>query len=158
MEQNQTDPNLMAYHRRQNLRSTNPSSGSRKSLNQKPTNPLETFHGLVVYYEDGTYLLEKNHYFCPRQNKNLATNWSEIPKSNIESLELRWEGSPVIKLEAIDIEGSYEWLFSHTGCVDMSTGSTKPRVLSRNIGYIQDGVKKIYRVDEKTGMLNFEER
>lgn len=119
------------------------------------SNPRATWHGLVVHYEDGSEVLEKNNYWSTKHSKILATNWSEIVKKGISALELYWQGSSALLLNKKDLLPD-EWVFSHTGMVDLSTGSDKPITLSRNIGFIKNGIKNLYRVSEKTGGVTFE--
>lgn len=113
--------------------------------------------GFVVIYVDGTKIVEKENYFSRKLNKKCATNWAEIDKSKIASLQLYWRGelketiqkSPSDthsnELEAID------WFFSHKGYMDMASRSVK--IISRNIGYIQDNIIHITSVMEETGEL-----
>jgi len=110
---------------------------------------------LIVHYEDGSEILEKNNFWSTKQNKRLATNWSEIPRKGISSLELFWKGISSIEIKKSEVQPE-EWFFSHTGMIDLSTGSDQPVTLSRNIGFIKDGVKNIYRVSEETGSVSFE--
>lgn len=113
--------------------------------------------GFVVIYVDGTKIVEKENYFSRKLNKKCATNWAEIDKSKIASLQLYWRGelketiqktpsdTHSNELEAID------WFFSHKGYMDMASRSVK--IISRNIGYIQDNIIHITSVMEETGEL-----
>lgn len=113
--------------------------------------------GFVVIYADGTKIVEKENYFSRKLNKKCATNWAEIDKSKIASLQLYWRGelketiqktpsdTHSNELEAID------WFFSHKGYMDMASRSVK--IISRNIGYIQDNIIHITSVMEETGEL-----
>jgi len=117
----------------------------------------ESFTGFVIIYDDGSKIYEKENYFSKKLNKKCATNWAEIDKSKISSLELHWKGAckalinkiptndPVKKLEAKD------WFFSHRGYQDM--GTRKIKVISRNIGYINDNILYITSVLEDTGEI-----
>lgn len=117
----------------------------------------ESFTGFVITYSDGSKVYEKENYFSKRLNKKCATNWAEIDKSRISSLELFWNGTskaivhkvntddPEIKLEAKD------WFFSHRGYLDM--GTRKIKVISRNIGYIKDNILYITSIAEDTGEI-----
>jgi hypothetical protein len=117
----------------------------------------ESFTGFLVTYADGSKVYEKENYFSKRLNKKCATNWSEIDRSKISSLELLWNGAnkaiinkvstsdPEIRLEAKD------WFFSHRGYLDM--GTRKIKIISRNIGYIKDNILYITSIVEDTGEI-----
>lgn len=113
--------------------------------------------GFVVIYVDGTKIVEKENYFSRKLNKKCATNWAEIDKSKIASLQLYWRGElkETIQKSPSDTHSNElearDWFFSHKGYMDMASRSVK--IISRNIGYIQDNIIHITSVMEETGEL-----
>lgn len=112
------------------------------------------FTGLLVQYEDGTRIEEKNYFYSDKLKKECATNWAEINLDKIESLELHHSGFLKVKISKKDhpyITPS-DWFFSHTGIADM--GKTKPKTISRNIGYKKESLLYVSSVEEETGTLS----
>lgn len=114
------------------------------------------FTGFIVTYENGSKIYEKNDYFSKMLNKKCATNWAEIDKSKIASLELHWEGvckATINKAPSPDTHSNEltakDWFFSHRGYLDM--GVRKVVILSRNIGYVENGILYLISVIQKTG-------
>jgi len=119
---------------------------------------IEFFTGFVVTYLDGKKVLQKENYFSKKLNKKCATNWSEIDKSKITSLELFWKGESKVKIDQCPSSTHKEtltakdWFFSHRGYLDM--GTQKIKIISRNIGYIEDNILYITTVQEDTGEIH----
>lgn len=117
----------------------------------------KSFTGFVVIYDNGSKIYEKENYFSKILNKKCATNWGEIDKSKISSLELHWRGEckASITKAPSDIHknelSAKDWFFSHRGYLDM--GTRKIRVISRNIGYIEDNILHITSIVEETGEI-----
>lgn len=121
---------------------------------QKGNSP---FTGFVVTYATGEKVYEKENYFSKKLNKKCATNWAEIDKSRVSSIELLWNGESKVKLNKApdDIHKreltAKDWFFSHKGYLDM--GTKKIKLLARNIGYIEDSILHITSVAEDTGEI-----
>lgn len=122
----------------------------------------ESFTGFVVIYDNGSKVYEKENYFSKKLNKKCATNWTEIDKSKISTIELHWKGSCKATLskgpsdthkKALEAK---DWFFSHGGYLDM--GTQKVIVISRNIGFIEDNILYITSVEEKTGKVSITTR
>lgn len=111
--------------------------------------------GFVVIYGDGSKIYEKENYFSKKLNKKCATNWAEIDKSKISSLQIYWRGElkETIQKAPSDTHakelGANDWFFSHKGYMDMAT--RKVKVISRNIGFIENNILYIISVMEETG-------
>ena len=102
-------------------------------------------------------VLEEENFFSIKLNKKCSSNWSEIDKSTINSLELFWCGTPKVKIERssssthkYDLTAK-DWFFSQKGCIDMGTQEVK--IISRNIGYKEEGLLHIFSILEGTGEL-----
>jgi len=112
------------------------------------------FSGFVAIYDDGTRVLERENYHSEKLRKKMATNWLEIDRARLASLELYWRGqmmSSIGKADHPDISPP-DWFFSHTGCLDVSTHSI--RVVARNIGYKDgSGLTNIISVNEVDGTM-----
>jgi hypothetical protein len=116
------------------------------------------FTGFLAEYDDGKLVREKNHFFSKLLDRQCATNWAEISLKKLVSLELFWKGDSKIKItkdEHPHIEHS-DWFFSHSAVVDAS--SPTPKIISRNIGYREDGILYVFMVDESTGSLKVQTR
>jgi hypothetical protein len=116
--------------------------------------PCKVTHGLMVTYLEGDVVLERNNYWSSTFNKQMATNWSEIDRSRIQSLKLFWKGAIRVSLEGPELIPD-QWIFSHTGTTSLKSPGVQ--ILSRNIGYIKGDKKVLYRVSEETGEVSFEE-
>ena len=120
------------------------------------------FTGFLITYESGSKIYEKENYFSKKLNKKCATNWAEIDKSKISSLELLWNGESkaIIHKKASDVHtkdlGASDWYFSHKAYLNM--GDRKVVIISRNIGYIEDNILHITSVQEKTGEISMSVR
>jgi hypothetical protein len=115
----------------------------------------DTFTGFIVTYHNGSTIFEKLDYFSKKLNKKCATNWAEIDKGKISSIELLWKGDrkAIISKSPSDIHkyelNAGDWFFSHKGYLDM--GTRKIVIISRNIGYIEDNILYIISVMENSG-------
>jgi hypothetical protein len=113
------------------------------------------FTGFVAVCDNELKIYEKESYFSKKLNKKCATNWVEIDKNKITSLELHWNGVCKVKIDKTPSDThkkelmAKDWFFSHQGCLDM--GTRKIKILSRNIGYIEDNILYITSVVEDTG-------
>jgi hypothetical protein len=113
--------------------------------------------GFVVTYEDGTKIIEKENYFSKKLNKKCATNWAEIDKSKIASLQIYWRGElmETIQKSPSDTHTNQleanDWFFSHKGYMDMASRSVK--IISRNIGFIENNILHITSIMEDTGEI-----
>lgn len=133
-----------------------PNIQSRTSLrkNKKP------FSGFIAYYSNGKVVHERENYFSRLRNKKCATNWGEIDKGALIKLELYWkdELKGFITKESLSnsfnpspITSPNNWFFSQKGYFDL--GSRNIIVVSRNIGYIADGVARVLSVLEDSGIV-----
>lgn len=113
--------------------------------------------GFVATYTTGNKVFEKNDYFSRKLNKKCATNWAEIEKDKLVSLELYWDSKSIIKIDKAPSEmhkfelTPKDWFFSHKGYLDM--GTQKVNIISRNIGYIENGILNVFSVMEGSGEL-----
>lgn len=99
---------------------------------------------------------EKNNFWSERHQKVSATNWLDIDKDRIKTLQLFWKGKVRVSLCKEDCSPE-KWWFSHTGSLQTS-GDSRVVIVSRNIGYIREGRRYIYRVLEESGALMFDEQ
>lgn len=113
--------------------------------------------GFVATYEDGTKIIEKENYFSKKLNKKCATNWAEIDKSKIASLQIYWRGELMETIQKSpsdthtnELEAN-DWFFSHKGYMDMASRSVK--IISRNIGFIENNILHITSIMEDTGEI-----
>ena len=114
-----------------------------------------SFTGFIAHYENGAKVYEREDYHSKKLNKKCATNWAEIDKEKLVSLQLVWKGQ--IKVTIDKESGSAhrsvlkaeDWFFSQNGYMDM--GTRKIVVLSRNVGFIEDNNIYITSVLEETG-------
>lgn len=129
-------------------------SGPRKrsDKNYAVSRTKECWHGLIATLDDGTEILEKNNYLHKEKGRVFATNWWEIPKKRIKSLELYHKGKSIVKLEKDQVQPE-EWFFSHTATLNLGDQGGRPTIVSRNIGFIKNGLKHVFRVIEKNGAL-----
>lgn len=117
----------------------------------------KSFTGFIVTYDNGAKVYEKENYLSKILNKKCATNWGEIDKSKISSLELYWRGECKVSItkSSSDIHknelSAKDWFFSHRGYFDM--GNRKINVIARNIGYIEDNIMHITSIVEETGEI-----
>jgi hypothetical protein len=117
----------------------------------------EPLTGFVVIYDKGNKIYEKENYFSKRLNKKCATNWAEIDKNKISSLELHWRGdckATIYKVSSdthSNILEAKDWFFSHRGYLNM--GTRKIVIITRNIGYIENNILHITSVVEETGEI-----
>ena len=114
--------------------------------------------GFVAYYESGMVVCEENTYFSKSSGRTKATNWSEVEKDKLVALELLWNGEIKARVDKVKYPHltPSDWYFSHYGSLEMSTHKTQ--VVSRNIGYYKDSLLTLFRVEEKSGVLNVEHR
>ena len=116
---------------------------------------LNNFTGFVANYSNGAKVYEREDYFSKKLKKNCATNWVEIDKDKLSSLELVWKGVTKVKIDKApcsvhkDLLRAEDWFFSQNGYMDM--GTRKIVVLSRNIGFIEGNHIYITSVFEETG-------
>lgn len=119
---------------------------------QKDSDP---FTGFLITYDNGSTIFEKLDYFSKKLKKKCATNWAEIDKSKISSMELLWKGCRKAIITKVPSEihkhelTARDWFFSHKGYLDM--GTRKIVIISRNIGYIEDNILYIISVMENSG-------
>jgi hypothetical protein len=117
----------------------------------------ESFTGFIVKYDNGNKIYEKENYFSKKLNKKCATNWAEIDKSKISSLEIHWRGTCMATIYKVssdthsNILEAKDWFFSHRGYLDM--GTRKIIIIARNIGYIENNILHITSVVEDTGEI-----
>jgi len=122
-----------------------------------PQRGSKKYSGFIAHYANGKTVKERENYFSTKLNKKCATNWSEIDKENLVALELIWNDNSKFKLTIEDIKEKHpdfvpsDWFFSQSGYFDMH--SRKITVVSRNIGYIKDGVVNITSVNETSGNI-----
>lgn len=111
--------------------------------------------GFVVIYDDDSKVFEINDYYNKRLKRKCATNWVDIDKNRIKTLQLYWCGdlkvqinksSPDVHKNILEAE---DWFFSHKGYFD--TSENKIKIISRNIGYKEDNLLYVYSVMEDTG-------
>jgi len=116
------------------------------------------FTGFLAHYKDGSVVKEKNHYYSSKLKKECATNWHEIDKSQLVSLELLWGGESKIKISIEEYPAikPSDWFFSHYEYFDLKNRNVI--VISRNIGISKKDHKQIYSVHEETGILKTEIR
>jgi hypothetical protein len=114
----------------------------------------ENLTGFLAKYKDGTTLEQKTFYFDEALNKECATNWHDVDKSKLSSLELFWKGSYKISVDLADNPEMLpeDWFFSCTGTADIS--GSNPKIIARNIGFRKNGVLLVFTVDEETGNLH----
>lgn len=112
------------------------------------------FTGFVAYYGEKKAIREKENYLDKSTNQKKATNWSEIDKNRLTSLELVWNDASKIRIDKKDHPDikPEDWFFSQHAFHDMANQELS--IVKRNIGYKKDGVLQVYSVDEKTGILN----
>lgn len=126
-------------------------------LKEKLPKREKIFTGFVVTYDNGNHVYEKENYFSKKLNKKCATNWAEIDKSQISSIELFWKGKSkaIISKVPSDIHEkelkAKDWFFSHKGYLEMTP--QKVVIISRNIGYIEDNILYITSILEQTGEI-----
>ena len=95
------------------------------------------------------------YFYSKKLKKKCGTNWAEIDKEKLFSLELVWKGQTKIKIEKPSCSvhkndlNPEDWFFSQNGYMDM--GTRKIIVLARNIGFKEDGHIFITSVFEKSG-------
>jgi len=118
----------------------------------------DTFTGFVVTYDNGAKIYQKENYFSKKLNKKCATNWSEIDKSKISSIELYWKGESKARIDKAPSNfhkkelTAKDWFFSHRGYLDM--GTRKIIVIARNIGFIEDNILHLITVIEHSGEIS----
>ena len=123
---------------------------------EKPIN--KPFTGFVACYDDGKRIQERENFFSDKLNKQCSTNWAEICREKLSSMELLWNGISKIKIDKINyphIKPS-DWYFSQTGYMDLISKNIV--VVSRNIGYRKDGILNIFYVEENTGIVKSAQR
>jgi len=123
------------------------------------------FTGFIAHYNNGTSIKEKENFFSKKLNKQCATNWAEINKEKLISMELYWKGefkAKILKIPEKKDDVPYtilnpdQWFFSHSGYMDMNTRTIK--VVSRNIGYVYNGIIYITSVNENVGNIRIHSR
>jgi hypothetical protein len=128
-------------------------------INRKP------FTGFVAHFSNGKSVKEREFFFSKKLNKNLATNWAELDKNLLIRLDLIWNDQLKAQIDKVPTPSSFnkgkalspgDWFFSQKGYLDM--GTRKIKVISRNIGYIEDGILNIISVQEETGALQMTRR
>ena len=118
----------------------------------------KSFSGFLVTYENGSKIYEKENYYSKKLNKKCATNWPEIDKSKISSLELLWRGESKVTITRSPSElhkkelSAKDWFFSQRAYFDMT--NRKTILISRNIGYVEDDIIHITSIMEKTGEIS----
>ena len=115
------------------------------------------FTGFVARYKNGATVYEKEDYFNKKLSKKCATNWGEVDKNKLVSLELLWKGQSKVKIEKASCSihknelNPEDWFFSQNGY--MNLGNRKIVVLARNIGFIEEGHIYITSVIESSGNI-----
>lgn len=112
------------------------------------------FTGFKVTYPDGSFVLESPD----NSVKGKRTNWHTVDTDRIETLELFWGGISIVSIDKKDhpeVSGD-DWFFSHTGYTDID--SRDITVVSRNIGFREDGALTVFSVDENDGTLRVDVR
>lgn len=125
----------------------------------------DKFTGFIAHYDGGRVIKEKENFFSKKLNKKCATNWAEINKKKLKTLELSWKGIIKARIDrdpANKSDAPYkhltpdQWFFSQSGFLDLST--KKVVVVSRNIGYVLDGIIHITSVNEDNGLIRIHNR
>lgn len=115
----------------------------------------DSFTGFLITYSNGSKIFEKENYFSKRLNKKCATNWGEVDKSQISSIELLWRGESKARIDKAPSDlhdkelTAKDWFFSQRAYFDMV--NRKTILISRNIGYIEDNIIHIISVVEDSG-------
>lgn len=127
-----------------------------------PGKSKKSFTGFIAYYEHGKTVKERENYFSKKLNKECATNWCEIDKNKLIALELVWRGSSKVKIDKVPSDKSHhplspeDWFFSQNGYFDL--GSKSITVVARNIGYKENGIIAIFKVEEENGIIQISSR
>lgn len=129
-----------------------------------PQKENKNFTGFIAYYEDGRAIKEKENFFSKKLKKQCATSWAEINKKKLKTMTLYWKGQlkASIERDPQDKGAPYthlnpdQWFFSQSGYLDLST--RKVAVVSRNIGYILNGIIHITSVNEQNGIVRIHSR
>jgi len=110
------------------------------------------YTGFIAHYDNGRSIKERENFYSSKLKKKCATNWQEIDRTRLVALELVWHGqSKATVQKPPDPFTPDQWFFSHSGCMNMN--SRKIIVVSRNIGYVKDGIVHITSVMEDTGII-----
>jgi hypothetical protein len=129
-------------------------------MSPKEPRGRKPFTGFIAYYANGRLIKERESFFSKKLNKDLATNWAEIDKEQLISLELVWRDEPKARIDKKPSSSGFNkskeiapanWFFSQKGYMNM--GTRKIQVVARNIGYIDDGIINIISVVEETGVV-----
>lgn len=129
-----------------------------KSTIEKP------YTGFVAHYNSGRIIKEREDFFSKKLNRKCSTNWAEIDRDKLVSLELFWQDILKAHIDKIPIEESFnkialqptDWFFSQNGCFNLT--SRKITVIARNIGYTENGIQHIISVREDTGIIRVFDR
>lgn len=119
---------------------------------------INNFTGFIATYTDGSTVKEKENFFSKKRSKKSVTNWLDIDKSKLTKLELYWKGVPSACIDKLDhpLISPDDWYFTHTGYMDIHDHNIK--VLSRNIGFKEEGLLTIMSVNEADGTLKVNTR
>lgn len=111
------------------------------------------FTGFRAYYNNNIIVKEKENYFSKKLQKNCATNWAEIDKNRLVTLELLWHGQTKIKIDMKEHPHikPEDWFFTHSGLYNMKSRSKT--IIARNIGFKKNNIIQVYSVEEETGIL-----
>jgi hypothetical protein len=111
------------------------------------------FSGFVAVYENGESVHERENYYSSTLRRKMATNWLEIDKDKIVTLELFYRGKKMVSIKKSEHPEILpaDWFFSHTGCLDMATHEVK--VVARSIGYRTGQVTNVVSVFEADGTM-----
>lgn len=111
------------------------------------------FTGFIATYSNGKKVRQKEDYISRKLKKKMATNWAEIDKYKLQSLELVWNGESKIKIDKKEYPHIKpdDWFFSHTAIFDMD--KQKIVIVGRNIGYKKDDIIQVYTIIEENGIL-----
>jgi hypothetical protein len=123
-----------------------------------PLSVSNNFTGFIATYFDGTVVEERLNVSGNKLERKCRTNWYEVDKEKLKKLELYWVGTLRASIDKEDHPtlSHDDWYFSHTGYMDMK--DRKVKVLTRNIGYKENGLLTILSVDEESGTLKVDTR
>jgi hypothetical protein len=105
-------------------------------------------------------ITEQNNFFDETLKRTCATNWHQVDKENLKTLELWWHDERKAIVE--DKPKEFEWVFFHTG--SMASSDPGPVIISRTVGYKKPSKAPhagedihYFTVDEITGEFTYSE-